>query len=277
MPTDGEASLDVVSGAASTAALVDSGPVHRPLLFGLLFTACVEAQLPPSRTLSSTHESPEDGPDAGTAPDPSSVDQPIAVPTSCAPGANTGDGGPAVLCVPGDAFAKRFCNGSHPDVALVLMGKGMPFSRMYMRADVDAWNADGGISTRARLQFDEEMLVLRRRSAPVNGIVAGAGAGYLVMRWDGTCFTLDDGEVTTTRPPAAKHPPIPWRRLTDRTKDALLKSAKIQAALKRRGQHCKGASTGEVSRACEDADTALSVAVVTETRTGLTLPTPDPI
>ena len=90
--------------------------------------------------------------------------------------------------MPDGAFVKRLCNGSFPDVALVLMGKNTPFVRMYMKGDVEGWNADGGASARARLRFDEEMLVLRRRSPPANGMVVGSGgAGYLVMRWDGNC------------------------------------------------------------------------------------------
>ncbi len=199
----------------------------------------------------------------------------MEIPSACA--ASVPSDGGATLCVPGEMFVKRVCNGLFPDVALTLFNKKSPFTRMYMRGDVEAWNADGGMSTRARLVFDEEMLVLKRRLAAPNSIVAGAGAGYLVMRWDGTCFTLEDGELTSQKPPAAKHPAIPWRRLTDRTRDALLKSPKILGAFQRRGHECKGQSTGEVSKACETADTALSATVVGEVRSGLSLPTPDPI
>jgi hypothetical protein len=178
--------------------------------------------------------------------------------------------------VPDPAFVKRMCNGSFPDVALVLMGKDTPFVRMYMKGDVDGWNADGGASARARLRFDEEMLVVRRRTAPTNGIVVGSGGGgYLVMRWDGNCYTLEDSDLTAKKPPSPKVPPIPWRLLGDHTKDALLKSPKILAAYQKRGKECKGAVSGEVTRACEQADTALSNAIVAEIRGGLTLPAPE--
>lgn len=202
---------------------------------------------------------------------------PVAVPTSCAaPSPTAGDAGPD-LCLTGDAFAKRLCNGSFPDVALVLMGKSSPFTRMYLRGEVDAWNADGGMSTRARLPFDEEMLVLRRRNAPANSIVVGAGAGYQVMRWDGSCFTLDEGELTTKRPPIAKHATIPWRRLTDKTRDHLLKNPKILTAYQKRGKECKGQSTGDTTKACEQSDAALSATIVSELRAGYALPTPEPL
>jgi hypothetical protein len=206
---------------------------------------------------------------ASSAPAVDAAAPAAGVPTRCA-------SPDAPICVPDPAFIKRMCNGSFPDVALVLMGRDTPFLRVFMKGDVDGWNADGGASARARLRFDEEMLVVRRRTAPTNGIVVGSGGGgYLVMRWDGNCYTLEDSDVTTKKPPSPKVPPIPWRRLEDRTKDALLKSPKVLAAYQKRGKECKGAISGEVTRACEQADTALSTAIVAELRGGLTLPTPE--
>jgi hypothetical protein len=212
---------------------------------------------------------------------PSNAAPPAPAPATAAPGAAervpTACAVPdAATCVPDPAFMKRMCNGSFPDVALMLMGKNTPFVRMYMMGDVDGWNADGGASARARLRLDEEMLVVRRRTAPTNGIVVGSGGGgYLVMRWDGNCYTLEDGDVTSKKPPSPKIPPIPWRLLGDRTKDALLKSPKILAAYQKRGKECKGAISGEVTRACEQADTSLSMAIFAEIRSGLTLPVPE--
>lgn len=181
------------------------------------------------------------------------------------------------MCVPDFAFVKRMCNGSFPDVALLLMAKDAPFTRMYMKGDVDGWNADGGASARARLRFDEEMLVLRRRTPPAGGIVVGSGgAGYLVMRWDGNCYTLEDTELTTKKPSGvAKHAPIPWRLYSEKTKAALLEKPRVLAAYQKRGKECKGVVSGEVSKACEQADTALSAAVVAEIRGGASVPLPE--
>ncbi len=176
------------------------------------------------------------------------------------------------MCVPEPAFVKRLCDGSFPDVALVLFGKNTPFKRLFMRGEVDGWNADGGASPRARLAFDEEVLVLRRRAE--GGIIVGGG-GYLVMRWDGACYTLEDGQVTDRAPPSPKNSPVPWRFYSSGTRDALLKSARVMAAYQRRGKECKGAVSGEVTRACERADDALSTAVVLEIRAGLAIPAPD--
>jgi hypothetical protein len=202
---------------------------------------------------------------AAPAPPPAAA----GVPTKCA-------SPEAAVCAPDGAFVKRMCNGSFPDVALVLMAKDTPFVRMYMTGDVDGWNADGGANARARLRFDEEMLVLRRRTPPANSIVVGSGGGgYLVMRWDGNCYTLEDQELTTKKPPTPKYAPIPWRLFAEPTKNALLESPKVLAAYQKRGKECKGASSGDVSRACETADAALSSAIVAEIRGGLAIPTPD--
>jgi hypothetical protein len=203
--------------------------------------------------------------DAGTsAAAPSSA----GVPMSCA----SMDGS---VCLPESGFVKRVCNGSFPDVALLLFSKDAPFTRVYLKSDLDGWNAEGGASARAKLFFDEEVLALRRREAPKNGIVVGAGGGWLVMRWDGNCYTVEDNEVTTKKPPAPKHAAIPFRFYGERTKNALLESEKVLAAYKRRGKECKGATSGEVTKACEQADVALSGAIVTEIRGGKTIPLPE--
>lgn len=209
----------------------------------------------------------EPAPGGAASPAPKAA---ATIPTKCS------ESEPATLCTPDVAFVKRFCNGSFPDVALVLLGKDTPFVRMYMKGDVDAWNADGGASARARLRFDEEMLVLRRRVPPANGMVVGSGgAGYLVMRWDGNCYTLEDGELTPKKPTAPRQAPIPWRLYAESTKTALLAAPKVLAAYQKRGKECKGAVSGEVTKACETADNGLSSAVVAEIRGGLAIPTPE--
>lgn len=190
------------------------------------------------------------------------------VPMSCA----TADGD---TCLPEAGFVKRVCDGSYPDVALLLFSKDTPFTRVYLKSNIDGWNAEGGASARAKLFFDEEVLALRRREAPKNGIVVGAGGGWLVMRWDGNCYTVEENEVTTKKPPGPKHAPIPFRFYGERTKSALLESEKVMAAYKRRGKECKGATSGEVTKACEQADGALSAAIVGEVRGGKTIPLPE--
>ncbi|MBS2012452.1 MAG: hypothetical protein JST00_06180 [Deltaproteobacteria bacterium] len=152
-------------------------------------------------------------------------------------------------------------------------GKSL-FSRVYLKGATEGWNADSGKSARAKLLFQEEVLVLKRRVAPKNGIMVGAGGGYLVMRWDGNCYTLDDGEVSTAKPSKLVNAPLQWNLLEPPTKDALLKSPVVLSAFQKRGKECKGVTSGIVSKSCENADAALTAAVVEEIRKGLALPLP---
>lgn len=234
----------------------------------LVLASCGGAPAPPSSpppTVASAEPSAKPAQaDAPADPPPA----PRGIPATCA--------ATDPVCTPDADFAARMCGGAFADAALVLFQKSTPFSRMYLRGDVDGWNAEGGLSARAKLLFDEEVLVLKRREAPKTGIVVnGGGAGYLVIRWDGNCYTLSDGELTTKRPPAPKHSSIAWRYLGERVRTALLQSPKILAAYQRRGKECKGATSGDVSKACELADAALGDAVVSEVRGGLAVPAPE--
>lgn len=186
-------------------------------------------------------------------------------------------GGKTDPCVPDVAFARNLCNGSFPDVALLLMSKTMPFTHAYLRGDVDGWNAEGGASTRAKLKFDEEVLVLERRSGNTGGIQVSGTGGYQVMRWDGNCYTLSDDEITMRRPPAPKHAPITWRYLEEPTKNALLDDAKLKTAYDKRNHECKGAVSGDVTLSCQRADEALSAAVIAAVHAGVVIPTPQHI
>jgi hypothetical protein len=245
--------------------------MHRVLASTLLLVACGSPGKPasPASGAPETTEAKTEERDAGAPSSAASAaPAPSGVPMSCA----SQDGS---VCLPDAGFVKRVCNGSYPDVALLLFSKDAPFTRVYLKGDIDGWNAEGGASARAKLFFDEEVLALRRREAPKNGIVVGAGGGWLVMRWDGNCYTVEDNEVSQKRPPSPKHAPMPFRFYGDRTKNALLESEKVLAAFKRRGKECKGATSGDVTKACEQADAALSLAIVTEVRGGKTIPLPE--
>jgi hypothetical protein len=189
------------------------------------------------------------------------------IPTECAK--KDGD-----LCLPDPGFIKRLCDGSFPDVALRLFAGGSPWTRAYLTRDVDGWNAEGGAAARARLAFDEEMLILRRRSPPKGGIQVGSGGGYLVLRVDGSCYTVDEIEVTQKKPPKPKSGPVTFRYLDEATQTALLKNARIESAYSKRRKECKGVTSGEVTKACEAADTELARAVPEEVRKGIELPKP---
>jgi hypothetical protein len=226
------------------------------------------ATVPPATPPASADALPVDSASASSAPPAAPPSAPVAVPNACAPGDTD-------TCMPGVSFADKVCAASRPDVALVLFAKGSPWARLYLKGDVDGWNAEGGGSSRARLAFDEEVVVLKKRAPGGPGAISvGGSTGYQVMRWDGNCYSLDEGEVTRRRPPKAKHPSIPWRYLDETWRNALLGDAGVKAAYSKRGKECKGVTLGDVSLACEKADTAFSDAIVGAVQSGVALPTP---
>jgi hypothetical protein len=190
------------------------------------------------------------------------------MPTGCSPA--------ATYCTPPSAFVDRLCGGLFLDAAMTLFAGESPWTRGYLAGDVDGWYASGGASARAKLEFDEEVLVLRFREPPKNGIVVSSGGSYDVLRWDGLCYTLDAGEFTTRRPPKVKRAPIPFHRLGPRLQAALLADAHVKSASDKRGRECHGVTHGDVSLDCVHADQALSAAVVDYVRAHK-LPAPDRI
>lgn len=191
------------------------------------------------------------------------------MPTKCA---SSGD-----MCTPPNDFVTRLCNKNFLEATLVLFAKDSPWTRAYLKGAVDAWYPDGA-SMRAKLQFDEEVIVLRKRTPPKGGMVVGDSNGsYDVLRWDGYCYSLDAGEVTTKAPPSPKRPLIKFFKLGKRMQDAMLESKTVTAAYAKRMKECGGATAGEVTIACEKADAALSAAAIEFVRATSTLPPPDKI
>ena len=165
-------------------------------------------------------------------------------PSACA---DTSDG----LCTPGEDFAARMCSGFYPDVALSLFRRDEPWTRAYLR------------------QGDEEVLVLAR------------GVTYDVLRWDGTCVSLVPSDVTFKKPPQPKAAPIPWRRLSEPTRAALLASPKVQATHKLVHTACDDANDASGNagaksdpKSCDRADAAFDRAIVEYVRAGGALPEP---
>jgi hypothetical protein len=151
------------------------------------------------------------------------------------------------VCLPDPKFVKRLCAASYPSIALVLFGNGTPWTRAYLRGKTEAWNASGGASENVQLEFDEEVLVLVRRKAGANQIQVGSGSGYDIIRWDGTCVSLEGPELTFKRPPTPKTAKVEFKSLDEKTKDALREDQKINEAFLSRRNECQAASMGTVS------------------------------
>ena len=180
------------------------------------------------------------------------------------------------LCLPPPAFVKRLCSGFYPDVALAMLAKGAPWSRGYLRVkSAEAFYASGGVSSQDKIVFEEEFVLLTHREAETGGmVVSGAGGSYDVLRWDGSCASLQDEEVSLTGPSSPKYAKIPWKSLDDKVKDALLANVKINKVYMDRRKECKGATIGDVSLKCVKLDDLLSTVVVGYLRDGGSVPPP---
>jgi hypothetical protein len=199
--------------------------------------------------------------------------EPEPLPTACESEQPLKD---AKACLPPAPFAKKLCSGIYPEVALGMFAKGTPWTRVWLAGDVEAWNASGGLTHRARLAFDEEVIVLSRHGAASMGgiVMTGAQASFDVLRWDGSCVSVMEGELTTRRPPAPKPAPVPWGRLEETTRRALLASPKVKSTHAALEKACSSFESGAEKKPCAKAEKALMQAVVDYVRSGATLPTP---
>jgi hypothetical protein len=164
-------------------------------------------------------------------------------------------------------------------VALNLFGKSSPFTRVYLAGDVEAWNASGGRTHRAKLAFDEEVIVLAKNGAAAMGgiVMTGAQNSYDVLRWDGSCVSVMDGELTTKRPPAPKPSELAFSRLEEPTRHALLATPKVKSTHLALGKACAISATSTTAKdrkACEKADKAFALAIAESIRSGASLPSP---
>jgi hypothetical protein len=239
-------------------------------LVALCATSCGGSATPEPGTATQSETPAETAPDATAAPAKGSpdvaADDGTTVPTDCK---QNGE-----LCLPSAAFTKRLCSGMNPDVALAFFKKGTPFSRAYMKMNVDAWNASGGASSADKLVFDEEVIILLSRKNETGIQVSGASGGYDVLRWDGTCATLSAEEVTLSVPPKPKNAKVVWKDFSEATQNALLGDPAIAKLNKERRDECKGASIGEVSKKCVTLVDKLSEAIVSYVRNGGEVPPP---
>ena len=192
-----------------------------------------------------------------------------AMPTACE---GEGQIKNAKLCVVPKTFSKKLCSGTYPEIALSMFAKGTPWTRLWLAGDVEAWNASGGRTARTKLSFDEEVVILAKHGAAQNGgiVMTGAMASYDVLRFDGSCVSVLEGELTTARPPVAKPAVIPWSRLEEGTRHALLSSPKVKASEAAFEKACNMSD----KKACEKAERAFTQAVLEHVRSGVSLPEP---
>jgi hypothetical protein len=175
-------------------------------------------------------------------------------------------------CVPPPGWVKRLCEDVYPDVALHMFSPGTPWKRLYMVARAEPFNASGGASLLGdKLERGEEVIALRRRSND-GSFQVGDIAGYDVLRWNGACSTIHDGDFASDRPSRVVQSKVEWRRLGLPLRQQLEAQPAISAAYEARRKSCKGHSIGMVSDDCEENDKLLMEEVVRYIQSGPKLP-----
>jgi hypothetical protein len=183
-------------------------------------------------------------------------------------------------CMPPEHWVDKLCSGVHPELALHMFRGGSPWKRLYSRAIAPAYNGAGGPSlSDERIQRGEELIALRRNSdakrSNAGEMSIGETAGYDLLRWNGSCVTLHDGEFSS-KPPRRRltHARVDWRALGDRVQSTLRENELISRAYLERRRECRGITLGNVTRKCEQQDKSLVAAIVNYVRAGGELPEP---
>jgi hypothetical protein len=146
-----------------------------------------------------------------------------------------------------------------------------------MLHNAEPFNASGGASLLGeKMRRGEEVIALRRRNART-GVQVSDIAGWDVLRWNGACASIHDGEFTTEPPRTLGAARIEWRALGLESRLAFEADPTFQELYEARRRSCKGISVGRVSADCEDYDKKLAEEVVRQVRAGAKLPTPKKI
>ena len=199
---------------------------------------------------------------APTAAASTSADEPLrALPTSCA------DGEGAVCTLPTD-FGERLCAGAHPDVALHLFGPKTPWKRVYLQKSFQAWHV-GGRGDMRELRAGEEVLVVKTGRGDLTG-----GQAFDVLRWDGTCVSLMEDEISFRKPPTAAPANIPWKQLQPEFQSAFAAEKPIEGLRANQVKLCEDPAAGKEpgKSKCELARRQLSLAIARAVAKGKVLP-----
>jgi hypothetical protein len=208
-------------------------------------------------------------------PEPVVVHEDVSVSSIPAECSGKGD-----ACVPPSPWVSKLCNGVYPEVALHMFRKGTPWTRLFSKARAPAFNTAGGAPSLSdeKVDMHEELIALRRnddgRGMRAGEMQMGEIAGYDVLRWNGSCVTLHDGEFSTRPPRRVAHSRVEWRWLSDPIRSALQSDEDVHEAFIARRKECRGATMGTVSKACVKQDNQLVDAIVAYVRSGGDLPEP---
>ena len=183
-------------------------------------------------------------------------------------------------CMPPGRWVDKMCGGVHPEVALHMFRGGSPWKRVYSNYRAPAYNGTGGPSlSDERVEKNEELIALRRnsdgRGSAAGEMSVGDTSGYDLLRWNGSCVTLHDGEYSEKAPRRRYHARVEWRWLGDDIRSALQTNGTVKEAYVARRKECKGATIGRVTKKCVEREDSLVAAIVDYVRSGGELPEPN--
>ena len=196
--------------------------------------------------------------------DDAQAEEPAAleIPTECAPSA-------AKICTPPTTFVAKLCQSTSADLALSMFRKNTPWTRAYLRRDMEAWYTGTRRPSPVQLVLDEEVIVVATRSGGSGGVQVSGSGSYDVYRWDGRCVSVMADEVSLRRPRAPESAPIVWKSLSEATHEALLddRGIKVRHDL----QHDRCSKDSSAPR-CSEATAALMHLIADYVRKGGKLP-----
>ncbi len=196
---------------------------------------------------------------------------PKGLPTQCT---QVGD-----ICVPPPSYVDRLCRHNFPDVAAYMMGPKQPWTHRFVRAkEAQAVNPISGRVGEVPLTFGEEVIMLRYKTGATKGGMQVSGTErYEVLRWDGSCASLEEGEFVETVPKQQLRYVAPtWQRLGDKYRAALMESSAVADAEETRKADCKGLGLGRPPK-CHKAIEDLNRVVAEVVHDGFALPLPESI
>jgi len=183
------------------------------------------------------------------------------------------------ICVPPPSYVDRLCRHNFPDVAVYMMGPKQPWTHRYVRAkEAQAVNPISERVGEVPLTFGEEIIVLRYKTGTIEGGMQVSGTErYEVLRWDGSCATLQEGEFVEAVPKQQLRYVAPtWQRLGDKYRAALMESSAVAEAEGTRKADCKGLGLGRPPK-CHKAMEDLNRVVAEVVHDGFELPLPESI
>jgi len=123
------------------------------------------------------------------------------------------------------------------------------------------------------LTFGEEIIILRYKTGATEGGMQVSGTErYEVLRWDGSCASLQEGEFVETVPKQQLRYIAPtWQRLGDKYRAALMQSSAVAEAEETRKADCKGLGLGRPPK-CHKAMEDLNRVVAEVVHDGFELP-----